>query len=1031
MNLLLKIPCFLFLFLSVSLFSYGQESHSDPYIVDFESDYGWNPSRPHYPRCWVIWNGMNSNTGDAANGNRYIGQTSGQPKVQVFSCYFYATTADTFSFYYRLRRSAVASTDINDFTPYVGYFRYGDMDPVGEAIWMDTLTFAAGNIWYHYSANFQYDGYQKVVIYADNDYFFNWLNDSETGFSLDYFRTSGTPSYDAGPKISIRLKSGTPTACQNETRTYVADTLMHYANPPYFNLQWRVNGVLRKTSSNPADSLFEYTSNTLDTVIASLLGFEFCHSNTNPTSVTVRDTLHIGECREINMTSKNKTGVCPEETVRFNFSASPSDNWPDGNSTQISAQISALGTPDWSAPDVLTGGSVNLDAGSITGAFPAGKTPGKYYIRLIANDPLQTPSLNYDSVDLYALPDTSLIDANDVTTCLGDSTYITIQNTQVDVRYILSSGVTPVDTIFGDGTNQALRVWAPSSTTLRINATNTSTGCASNASKDIQVTVVDNPSVTHRDYTMYCTEDTLVEVNVSGGTPPYSFSWESDSLVPGQNTLAIPRTLQLVASQIINVTVTDANNCEEASYVDLDIIGYPLVIDANDVTTCQGDSTLISIQNTGVDVRYIISSGMTTLDTIYGDGTNHLRKLWIPSSTTLHINATTLGTHCPSSESKDIQVNVVEKPTISERSYIVYYEEDTIIGISLSGGTPPYVYSWEPDSLVAGQENLPNPRTLPLHISQNIYVTVTDNNSCEVSSYAYLNVKGSPLQVVIESDENSPNPNAGQALETPYDMTGHSNSTTMCQGDSIYLSAMVFGGSENYTLEWRKIEESTTLITGEPHILVISPPVPSQYVLIVDDGDIEVTDTFYVQQVFEVAPALAEPDTFLFPNAHLQLHGTLLPPGNPLTASYRWEPAEFLDNPDIPDPTVIIGEESVDFVLTVTDINGCKSRDTASIRFRAFEVYVPSAFTPNTDDTNDSIAVRGFGINEILFRIYNRWGELVFETDQWYPEEYRSSAWDGVYKGVLQHTQTFGYFLRAKTLAGDTYEETGTITILK
>ncbi len=862
MNLLLKIPCFLFLFLSVSLFSYAQEQENDPYIVDFESDYGWNPSRPHYPRCWVIWNGMNSNTGDAANGNRYIGQTSGQPKVQVFSCYFYATTADTFSFYYRLRRSAVASTDINDFTPYVGYFRYGDMDPVGEATWMDTLTFAAGNIWYHYSANFQYDGYQKVVIYADNDYFFNWLNDSETGFSLDYFRTSGTPSYDAGPKISIRLKSGTPTACQNETRTYVADTLMHYANPPYFNLQWRVNGVLRKTSSNPADSLFEYTSNTLDTVIASLLGFEFCHSNTNPTSVTVRDTLHIGECREINMTSKNKTGVCPEETVRFNFSASPSDNWPDGNSTQISAQISALGTPDWSAPDVLTGGSVNLDAGSITGAFPAGKTPGKYYIRLIANDPLQTPSLNYDSVDLYALPDTSLIDANDVTTCLGDSTYITIQNTQVDVRYILSSGVTPVDTIFGDGTNQALRVWAPSNTTLRINATNTSTGCASNASKDIQV-------------------------------------------------------------------------------------------------------------------------------------------------------------------------NVVEKPTISERSYTVYYEEDTIIGISLSGGTPPYVYSWEPDSLVAGQENLPNPRTLPLHISQNIYVTVTDNNSCEVSSYAYLNVKGSPLQVVIESDENSPNPNAGQALETPYDMTGHSNSTTMCQGDSIYLSAMIFGGSENYTLEWRKIEESTTLITGEPHILVISPPVPSQYVLIVDDGDIVKTDTFYVQQVFEVAPALAEPDTFLFPNAHLQLHGTLLPPGNSLTASYRWEPAEFLDNPDIPDPTVIIGEESVDFVLTVTDINGCKSRDTASIRFRAFEVYVPSAFTPNTDDTNDSIAVRGFGINEILFRIYNRWGELVFETDQWYPEEYRSSAWDGVYKGVLQHTQTFGYFLRAKTLAGDTYEETGTITILK
>lgn len=863
MKLFFKILCFLILFLSVSLFSYAQEYESDPYTVDFESDYNWpDAAQPHYPRCWVIWNGMNPNTGGAANGNRYIAQTTGQAKVQVYSCYFYATTADTFSFYYQLRRGAGATSNMNDFTPYVGYFRYGDMNVVDDAVWMDTLTFAAGDTWYYYSANFQYDGYQKVVIYADDNYFLTWLNDSETGFGFDYFRSSATPSYEGNPQLNIRLKTGSATACQNETRTYVADTILNYINPPHFELQWRVNGVLRKTSYDPADSLFEHTSNTLDTVIASFSGFEFCHSNTNPTSVTVRDTLHIGECREISMTGKNKAGVCPEETVRFDFSASPPDNWPDGNSTQISAQISALGTPDWSAPDVLTGGSVNLDAGSITGAFPEGKTPGKYYIRLIANDPLQTASLNYDSVELYALPDTSLIDVNDVTTCLGDSTHITIQNTQVDVRYILSSGVSPVDTIFGDGTDQTLRVYATTNTTLNVNAKNMATQCVSDASKSIQVSVVD-------------------------------------------------------------------------------------------------------------------------------------------------------------------------KPTISERSYSVYYEEDTIIGISLSGGTPPYVYSWETDSLVAGHGNLPNPRTLPLHISQNIYVTVTDNNSCEVSSYAYLNVKGSPLQVVIESDENSPNPNAGQALETPYDMTGHSNSTTMCQGDSIYLSAMIFGGSESYILEWRKIEESTTLITGDPHILVVSPPVPSQYVLIVDDGDIVVTDTFYVQQVFEVAPALAEPDTFLFPNAHLQLHGTLLPPGNPLTASYRWEPAEFLDNPDIPDPTVIIGEESVDFVLTVTDINGCKSRDTASIRFRAFEIYVPSAFTPNTDDTNDSIAVRGFGINEILFRIYNRWGELVFETDQWYPEEYRSSAWDGVYKGVLQHTQTFGYFLRAKTLAGDTYEETGTITILK
>jgi gliding motility-associated-like protein len=59
-------------------------------------------------------------------------------------------------------------------------------------------------------------------------------------------------------------------------------------------------------------------------------------------------------------------------------------------------------------------------------------------------------------------------------------------------------------------------------------------------------------------------------------------------------------------------------------------------------------------------------------------------------------------------------------------------------------------------------------------------------------------------------------------------------------------------------------------------------------------------------------------------------------------------------------------------------------------------VDVPSAFTPNGDGKNDKVFVRGFGIAQMNFRIYNRLGQVVFESGS------PSDGWDGKFKGALQ-----------------------------
>jgi gliding motility-associated-like protein len=67
-------------------------------------------------------------------------------------------------------------------------------------------------------------------------------------------------------------------------------------------------------------------------------------------------------------------------------------------------------------------------------------------------------------------------------------------------------------------------------------------------------------------------------------------------------------------------------------------------------------------------------------------------------------------------------------------------------------------------------------------------------------------------------------------------------------------------------------------------------------------------------------------------------------------------------------------------------------------------VFVPNTFTPNGDGNNDKVYLRAINTKDVLFRIFNRWGEEVFRTESIY------EGWDGSYKGVKQTPQVFVYF---------------------
>lgn len=88
-------------------------------------------------------------------------------------------------------------------------------------------------------------------------------------------------------------------------------------------------------------------------------------------------------------------------------------------------------------------------------------------------------------------------------------------------------------------------------------------------------------------------------------------------------------------------------------------------------------------------------------------------------------------------------------------------------------------------------------------------------------------------------------------------------------------------------------------------------------------------------------------------------------------------------------------------------------------------VGVPNAFSPNGDGVNDVVKVEGRGIVDLTFRIYNRWGEKVFETHD------KNIGWDGIYKGMLQEMEVYTYAVEATLINGETVPLKGNITLLR
>ena len=404
-------------------------------------------------------------------------------------------------------------------------------------------------------------------------------------------------------------------------------------------------------------------------------------------------------------------------------------------------------------------------------------------------------------------------------------------------------------------------------------------------------------------------------------------------------------------------------------------------------------------------------------------------------------------------------INVLDKPVIQRTNDTVICARDTLQLQALGVGT----VKWTPSTGLSNPD-IPNPLAYPL-VPTKYYVSIISAPGCEAADSVFVDVKQfvtldagndtticltDTVRLTLRSDglrfqwqpaATLDDPSIKTPLATPtqttlYQVTASIGScvssdgvrvttvpyptvtispdVAICYDDTIRLTA---SGGNAY--RW---SPSVGLSNNQIPDPLAFPLQSTTYRVAVRDNKGCPKASFDTVRV-TVLPAVrafAGNDTTIVVGQPLQLQAS----GGDY---YEWTPPTGLSDANTPDPTSVLDDDMI-YLLKVTTDAGCFAYDTLRIRVFKTEpdIFVPSAFTPNGDRLNDVLTPIPVGVSEIaFFKVYDRWGNLVFSTDQ------IGKGWDGRIKGKDQPNDTYVWHVRGTAYTGKVIYKKGTVTIIR
>jgi gliding motility-associated-like protein len=241
----------------------------------------------------------------------------------------------------------------------------------------------------------------------------------------------------------------------------------------------------------------------------------------------------------------------------------------------------------------------------------------------------------------------------------------------------------------------------------------------------------------------------------------------------------------------------------------------------------------------------------------------------------------------------------------------------------------------------------------------------------------------------------------------------------VCEGGSVQLNA---SGGDSYT--WFPSIGLNCTACPDP---MANPSKNTTYYVSIRQGQC-FADTLSVDVVIHPIPRInAGPDKEMTLGSTVQINTT----GTDIE-SYAWSPSDGLSCTDCANP-VASPARDMTYVVTVTSPFGCTAQDEVNVHVRcdAVQIWAPNTFTPNADGQNDFFYPHGKGILQVNhFRIYDRWGELVFERNNM-PVNDKTFGWDGVYKSQALKPDVYVWIIDATCTNGEKLQKTGDISLIR
>lgn len=359
------------------------------------------------------------------------------------------------------------------------------------------------------------------------------------------------------------------------------------------------------------------------------------------------------------------------------------------------------------------------------------------------------------------------------------------------------------------------------------------------------------------------------------------------------------------------------------------------------------------------------------------------------TSVTANITVTASTSQCPGA-SKTFTITVEPTPAINAGN-----DRAVCLGSSAQlQATGAAQYLWTPSTGLSCT-NCPNPVSTPVDSIRYI-VQGTSSFGCTGLDTVSLNIIR-PFQMLV-----SPN-------------------DTLCIGESTDLSA---NGANSYL--WSPPQGLNRTDIANPRA---TPTVTTRYRVVGYDGHNCFTDTNFVLITVGPKPTLnLGPDLTLTTGSNITFNPVY---HNGPIVNWSWTPATGLSCTNCPNPTTTATNNAY-YILSATNNYGCITSDTIFIFVfcKSAQVFIPNAFTPDGDGLNDVLMVRGKGILVKNFRIFNRWGELVFEKTNFNPNDPKY-GWDGKVRGVPATPDVFVYTAEVICDNAVIYTYKGNTTLLK